>query len=166
MHLAGTHDVAYTGATSQSRENHKDVTLHLEATHIAACTDAARGVAAIDNCNLKPEHAVAACPADPHAGSNCTVGLKTWKNFPYPPIAQGVGEIVKWALPRWYEQHTNIHNHIHIHAVQKGRAQTKPKTYIGAARYTNPGPDFVPYRRGDPPPPQSPCPQSFLDEHG
>ena len=80
MHLAWTYDAANTDATSQSREKHKDVTIHLE-KHIAAYIDAAKAAAAVDNCSLKPEHAIAACPGGPHAGGGCMVGLKN-KKFP------------------------------------------------------------------------------------
>ena len=84
MHHERTHDVAYTGATSQSSREQKDVTIHLEKLAAAARKDAAKIAAAADNCSLKPGHALAACPGGPHAGEACMVDHK---NIEVPLLA-------------------------------------------------------------------------------
>ena len=88
MHHERTHDVAYTGATSQSSRNQKDVTIHLEKRVAAARQDAAKTAAAADNCSLKPGHALAACPGGPHAWEVCMVDLK---NIWVPLLAHCTG---------------------------------------------------------------------------
>ena len=81
MHLAETHDVAYTGATSQSSK--RDVTIHHEKGKAATRQVATEAAAAADYCSLKPEHAQAACSGGPHA-ETCIVGQEKKEA---PPLA-------------------------------------------------------------------------------